>query len=74
MFVVLILTWFQILKAEQLVKSRVSIGSTITEGALRRIVEEKGISDGALQRALLAMERRDEILYRKQRKVIYRNK
>ncbi|KAK1403884.1 hypothetical protein POM88_003489 [Heracleum sosnowskyi] len=59
-------------KAETKIKRRMGIGSHISE---RRLIDElarMGINDSIVRRALIIMHQRDEVEYKRERRVILR--
>ncbi|KAK1353027.1 hypothetical protein POM88_052865 [Heracleum sosnowskyi] len=59
-------------KAETQIKRRMGIGSHISE---RRLIDElarMGINDSIVRRALIIMHQRDEVEYKRERRVILR--
>jgi DNA replication licensing factor MCM5 len=61
-------------RIEAELKRRLPIGWSTSLATLRReMVEGKGFSDQALNRALMIMQRRDTIMFRNQGAQVYRN-
>jgi len=64
----------EVSRVETEIKRRLAIGWTISLATLRReMVEGKGFSEAALNRALMIMQRRDTIMFRGQGSQVYRH-
>lgn len=61
-------------RVEAELRRRLPIGWSTSLATLRReMVEGKGFSESALNRALMVMQRRDTIMFRNQGAQVYRN-
>lgn len=64
----------EVARVESELKRRLAIGWSTSLASLRReMVENKGYSEAALNRALMMMQRRDTIMFRNQGAMVYRN-
>ncbi|KAK0673989.1 putative DNA replication licensing factor mcm5 [Cercophora samala] len=64
----------EVARVESELKRRLAIGWSTSLASLRReMVENKGYSEAALNRALMMMQRKDTIMFRNQGAMVYRN-
>ena len=65
----------EVAKVETALKQRLQIGWTASVQTLRReMVQDRGFSDAAWQRALLMLQRRDTIMFRDGGRIVVRNR